>query len=148
MRPLPLISVLLAVGLSAQVLAVEPLRDDADTAGRRIYQTYCASCHGRHGEGEANWQKPNEQGELPAPPHNGEGHTWKHGDGMLYRIIANGWRDPFNKTQRLTMPAFRQILSPQQIRSVIDYLKTLWTAEQQTFQAEESAKAPVPREKR
>src|SRR3546814_3016354 len=87
----------------------------SDLAGRKVYQEYCASCHGPRGEGQANWEAPNDQGELPAPPHNAEGHTWKHADAMLYRMVSEGWRDPFNKTRELTMPAFGDQLSPEQI---------------------------------
>jgi len=114
--------------------------------GRRVYETHCASCHGAQGEGAPNWQQPDVHGELPAPPHDTEGHTWKHADGMLYRIVRDGWRDPFNKTERLTMPAFGQILSPAEIRAVIDYLETLWSPEQLRFQIEESRKASFPPE--
>jgi len=115
-------------------------------AGGAIYQAQCASCHGSRGEGAPDWQRPDGLGELPPPPHNCEGHTWKHADGMLYRIVQDGWRDPFNKTPRLTMPAFRQTLRPPEIRAVIDYLKTLWTPEQRLFQEEESRRAPYPPE--
>lgn len=107
-------------------------------AGRKIYNQYCASCHGVRAEGEPNWEKLNAQGELPSPPHNAEGHTWKHSDSMLYRMVTEGWRDPFNKTRRLTMPGFRDALSDEQIKDVITYLKTLWTAEQRQFQWEET----------
>ena len=117
-------------------------------SGRRIYQTQCASCHGVRGEGAPGWEQPNEQGELPAPPHNRDGHTWKHADGVLYDTVKNGWRDPFNKTERLTMPAFGQTLSPKEIRAVIDYLKTLWTPEQRRFQLKESRREPFPPETR
>lgn len=113
-------------------------------AGRSVYLAQCASCHGARGEGQANWDRPDAAGDMPAPPHNADGHTWKHSDAMLYRIVRDGWRDPYNKTQRLTMPAFGKTLSPQQIRVVIGYLKTLWTAEQRTFQREESRHQPFP----
>jgi mono/diheme cytochrome c family protein len=53
-------------------------------------------------------------------------------------MVSEGWRDPFNKTQRLTMPPFREQLSPQEIRDVVTYLKTLWTQEQRQFQWEET----------
>lgn len=112
--------------------------------GREAYRAYCASCHGLEGEGVPDWQTPNEMGELPAPPHDSTGHTWKHSDAMLYRIASEGWRDPFNKTDRLTMPAFEDVLSPRQIVAVIAYLKTLWTAEQREFQWEESQDEPFP----
>jgi mono/diheme cytochrome c family protein len=117
-------------------------------AGRAIYQQHCASCHGLEGEGAADWQEPNEQGELPPPPHGPEGHTWRHADAVLYRMVSQGWRDPFNKTKRLTMPGFEGVLSPDEIRAVITYLKTLWTPEQQHFQWEESRDRPFPPEPR
>lgn len=114
--------------------------------GTTVYQQYCASCHGAQGEGMPNWEEQNEQGELPAPPHGPKGHTWKHSDAMLFRIISEGWRDPWNQTQRLTMPAFGDVLTPHQIRAVVTYLKTLWTPEQRQYQAEESRGEPFPPE--
>ena len=111
-------------------------------SGRKVYEQYCASCHGINSEGALNWQQRDQNGELPAPPHNAEGHTWRHSDAMLYDMISNGLRDPFNKTTRLTMPAFADVLSPQQIQTVISYLKTMWTAEEREFQAEESRGHP------
>lgn len=121
----------------------EPRRIDA---GRRIYAAQCAACHGSRGEGQPDWDRPDGAGELPAPPHDRAGHTWKHADAMLYRIVKNGWRDPYNKTERLTMPAFAQTLSPTEIRDVIEYLKTMWTPEQRRFQREESQQGPFPPE--
>ncbi len=114
------------------------------TAGRAIYQQRCAACHGAKGEGAPHWQQRDADGDMPPPPHDARGHTWKHSDAMLYRLVRDGWRDPFNKTDRLTMPAFRDVLSPQEIRSVILYLKTLWTPQQRHFQREESRHQPFP----
>jgi mono/diheme cytochrome c family protein len=122
--------------------------DDLVVSGRAIYQQYCAACHGAKGEGKPGWQQRDALGELPPPPHGPEGHTWKHGDGMLYRIIRDGWRDPFNKTKRLTMPAYKDVLSPLEIKAVITYLKTLWTPEQRKIQREESKQHPFPPEAR
>lgn len=126
--------------------APPPLDPKLVESGRVIYQQQCAACHGAKGEGAPNWQAPNAQGELPAPPHGPEGHTWKHADAMLYRIVRHGWRDPFNKTERLTMPPFASVLSPKETRAVITYLKTLWTPEQRRFQWEESREQPFPPE--
>ena len=67
---------------------------------------------------------------------------------MLSEMVSKGWRDPFNKTKRLTMPAFGDVLSAEQIRTVIAYLKTLWTPEQRGFQVEESRNQPFPHEMR
>lgn len=112
--------------------------------GRAIYEQYCASCHGVKGQGAPNWQERDERGELPSPPHDAEGHTWRHSDAELYHMVSKGWRDPFNKTKHLTMPPFADVLSPEQIRAVITYLKTLWTPEQRRFQIEESQNHPFP----
>lgn len=141
----------IAIGLFGSAAAARP----ADTAlppldpalveeGRGVYAKQCASCHGAHAQGAPNWEQPDARGELPAPPHNAEGHTWKHSDAMLYRIVMHGWRDPFNKTERLTMPAFSGVLSPREVRAVITYLKTFWTPEQRRFQQEESRNQPFP----
>lgn len=135
------VMVLVVLGAGA-VLAgksgAPPLDPREVEAGRVVYRQHCASCHGIRGEGEPNWEELNARGELPSPPHDAEGHTWKHSDAMLYRMVSEGWRDPFNKTDRLTMPPFRDVLSPEQIRDVITYLKTLWTPEQRQFQWEET----------
>lgn len=134
-----------AIGLFATVTAaragdVAPAAINSEFAvsGRAIYQQHCAVCHGARGEGAPAWRNRDALGELPAPPHDPQGHTWRHSDAMLSRMILQGWRDPFNRTERLTMPAFAGTLTPQEIRSVIAYFKTLWTPEQRKFQREES----------
>lgn len=119
-------------------------RQETLDEGRVVYEQYCAGCHGLEGQGQPDWDRKNKLGELPAPPHGPEGHTWKHSDQMLYNIIAEGWRDPWNETDRKTMPAFKDILKPAEIRSVVEYLKTMWTPEQRQHQKEESLDAPFP----
>jgi len=116
------------------------------STGRATYEKFCAACHGGKGEGEKDWQRRNGFGELPAPPHDATGHTWKHADGMLYRIVLDGWRDPFNKSHRLTMPAYKDVLKPDEIRDVIDFLKTMWTPAQREAQRAESRAVPFPSE--
>lgn len=143
MRSPGIAAALLAMAMGAQAAAGSS-PEQRIQEGRRIYQAQCAACHGAKGEGQPGWERLNAAGELPAPPHDRSGHTWKHSDAMLYRLVAEGWRDPFNKTQRPTMPPFQQTLEPTEIRAVIDYLKTLWTPRQRAFQREESRKAPYP----
>lgn len=118
--------------------------NESQGEGRAVYEAYCAGCHGLSGQGQTDWNRKNQQGELPAPPHGPEGHTWKHSDRMLYNLVAEGWRDPWNDTERKTMPAFQTVLTPSEIRSVVNYLKTLWTPEQREHQENESLKAPFP----
>lgn len=114
--------------------------------GEKLYTELCASCHGQSGEGAPDWQEQQmtAMGEMPPPPHDSAGHTWRHSDALLYRIVEQGWRDPFNTTERLTMPPFGDTLDPWEIRAVIEYLKTLWTPDQRRFQAAESRGAPYP----
>lgn len=123
---------------SGATLASAPQLPGAKTEVKRgdmIYRNYCAACHGPQGEGLGeDWKQRNAQGELPPPPHDDTGHTWRHSDKMLYRMIREGWRDPFNRTERLTMPAFGQVLETEEIEAVVDYLKTLWTEEQRAYQ--------------
>ena len=132
----------LAAHASVAMPAQSPVADIAK--GRDVYGHECASCHGPRGEGAQGWQRPDAHGELPPPPHDAHGHTWKHSDAMLYRIVHDGWRDPFNRTSRLTMPAFAGRLGHADIVAVIEYLKTFWTGEERRFQAEESLGHPFP----
>ncbi len=123
-------------------------RPERTRAGHLVFEKNCASCHGARGEGAPDWQHRDAKGELPPPPLDAHGHAWKHADGMLYRLVRDGWRDPFNKTERLTMPAFGQALPPRQIQAVIEYLKTLWTPGQRRFQLGESRREPFPSDAR
>lgn len=113
---------------------------DLVETGYEIYQQYCAVCHGENSEGAASWRTPNDLGDMPPPPHGPEGHTWRHSDASLAQMIRFGWRDPFNKTRGLTMPAFQQILDTEEILAVIEYFKSLWTLEQRQFQKQETDK--------
>lgn len=112
--------------------------------GETVYRQQCASCHGPQGKAAPGWRETTPAGEMPPPPHDSAGHTWRHSDALLYRIVVEGWRDPFNRTDRLTMPAFGGTLDPREIRAVIQYIKTLWTPEQRRFQALESRGEPFP----
>jgi mono/diheme cytochrome c family protein len=121
---------------------------DSVVKGHQIYRQYCSGCHGKNAEGAPNWKQPNNLGELPPPPHDKTGHTWRHTDKILEKMITNGFRDPFNKTHRLTMPAFKNILSSQEIETVISFFKTLWTSKQREFQEQENRAAPESKQKK
>ena len=105
-----LLAVILLVAGSRSSLASDgPAKADPNDAalisrGKVVYAEQCASCHGADAQGAPNWQERDEHGELPAPPHDAEGHTWRHSDAELYEMVSTGWRDLFNKTRRLTMP--------------------------------------------
>jgi mono/diheme cytochrome c family protein len=125
--------------------AALPALDPSQVArGRQIYIQRCASCHGQQAEGAPNWQQPDARGDLPPPPHDDSGHTWRHSDAQLTEIIRQGLRDRFNKTPALTMPSFKDRLSDAEITAVITYFKSLWSSEHRAFQGEENRRPPMP----
>ncbi len=143
------ISALLLVGCArtgpAATTGQPPPLDPAEVArGRAVYVQSCASCHGPRAEGAKNWTQPDARGNLPAPPHDDSGHTWRHSDRQLAEIIGNGWRDPFNKTEELTMPPFKEKLGDEDIRALIVYFKSLWSGEHRRWQIEESRREGLP----
>lgn len=102
--------------------------------GETIYLQYCAACHGAEGQGQFPEAPldPDSTGRIGAPPHNETGHSWHHSDILLIRYVTEGgFSDP---TRFYTMPPFGDILSDEQILSVIAYIKTLWTEEQRSMQ--------------
>jgi mono/diheme cytochrome c family protein len=112
--------------------------------GRQVYVRYCARCHGQNTEGAPNWQRPDARGDMPAPPHDDSGHTWRHSDAQRIEMIRGGLRDPFNKTPELTMPPFKGQLTDDEIRDVITYFKSLWSPEHRAYQEEQNSRPPMP----
>ena len=85
--------------------------------------------HGAGGEGQPDWHITKDDGTLPPPPLNGDGHTWHHGDGLLYRIVDEGGKaleDPSYATFKSAMSAFGDRLTHDDIVAVLTYLKSLW----------------------
>ena len=108
---------------------VPPVRDTATSSGQAIFQSNCAVCHGAGGEGQPDWHIKKPDGVLPAPPLNGDGHTWHHGDGTLYTYVSGGgktFESPDIPSFKSGMPAFGETLSREEIIAVIEYVKGLW----------------------
>ena len=98
-------------------------------SGQQIFASTCAACHGIDGQGQENWHVPKEDGTLPAPPLNGDGHTWHHGDGLLYQIVRQGGKSlesPNVPNFKSAMPAFGDLLNDEEIVAVLTYVKSLW----------------------
>lgn len=94
--------------------------------GKTLFAANCAGCHGVNGQGQPNWHVRNADGSLPAPPLNGDGHTWHHSDGLLYRIVRAGGAEFAAPGFKSLMPAFEEILTHQEIVAVLTYVKSLW----------------------
>lgn len=104
-------------------------------AGETIYQAQCASCHGAQLEGQPNWRKRNEQGFLPAPPHDKTGHTWHHADDLLFEITKYGPGVVIgDSSYQSMMPVFQSVLSDEEIIAVLSYIKNTWPEEERSWQ--------------
>ena len=103
-----------------------PAPASSTPSGRTLFITNCAGCHGVNGEGQPNWHIRNADGALPAPPLNGDGHTWHHADGLLYRIVRDGGAELSLPGYKSGMPALGETLSHQEIVAVLTYVKSLW----------------------
>jgi mono/diheme cytochrome c family protein len=108
----------LALAAAASVLpwfahASEP--QDAVSRGDALYHTYCELCHGTSGKGDG--RAATLQRTRPADLTAG-----KQTDEYRIRIITSGGAAVSRST---SMPAWRDTLSPQQIRDIVAYLHTL-----------------------
>lgn len=112
-------------------------------AGERLYAENCASCHGANLEGQPDWRRPGPGGRLPAPPHDETGHTWHHGDAMLFDYTRLGGQAALAESgvegYDSGMPAFGETLSDQEIWNILAYIKSTWPDRIRGVQAERSA---------
>jgi len=104
-------------------------------AGEKIYQTNCASCHGKYLEGQPDWRIRDANGFLPAPPHDATGHTWHHADDLLFEIVKYGPSVVIGDDEyKTTMPVYKDILSDEDIVAVLSFIKNTWPEEQRDWQ--------------
>jgi mono/diheme cytochrome c family protein len=106
--------------------------------GKTEYDLRCAHCHGYSGEGQLPHTVENtlRLGMIPVPAHDSSGHTYLHGDDLLIKIIEEGVPNPLSQ---FPMPAFKDVLTDEQIIAVIEYMKLWWTEEQRAHQREVTA---------
>lgn len=126
-------------GLGAAYLAYElpRLRMAKQIAlGRSVYMANCAQCHGAQLEGQPDWQTPLPSGRLPAPPHDASGHTWHHGDEMLFGVTKHGLKPYAGETYESDMPVFAGILTDEEIRAAIAFIKSTWPQRERDYQAQ------------
>lgn len=114
-----------------------PVMANAD--GRALYLENCAACHGASLEGQPDWRRQNEDGTLPAPPHDASGHTWHHPDQMLFDYVTLGGEQTLQKMGITgvysAMPGFADLLSDREIHDILAYIKSTWPEELREYQA-------------
>ncbi len=94
--------------------------------GRQVYDTQCASCHGKDLEGQPNWRSRLASGRLPAPPHDASGHTWHHPGKVLFSVVRDGVAKNAPPGYQTDMPVYGGVLSDAEIWAVLAYIKSRW----------------------
>ena len=94
--------------------------------GKKIYANNCASCHGVNLEGQKKWMSRLPNGLMPAPPHDETGHTWHHPDRYLFMVTKHGIEEFIGEKYPNNMPAYKDILSDEEIIAVLSYIKSTW----------------------
>lgn len=110
--------------------------------GQSLYAEHCAACHGSNLEGAPNWQIQNDDGTLPAPPHDQTGHTWHHDSQFLFDYIKLGGEASLAKGGvtgfQSAMPAFGDILTDDEIWNILAFIQSTWPERMQEIQAARS----------
>jgi mono/diheme cytochrome c family protein len=85
-------------------------------AGKKLYDTQCATCHGATGKGDGRMAVM-----MPEPkPSDLSDATWKHGstDGEIFTLIRDG-------SKGTGMRGYAARMKTQDIWNVVNYLRTL-----------------------
>ncbi|MFU0504694.1 c-type cytochrome [Pseudaminobacter sp. NGMCC 1.201702] len=75
---------------------------------------------------------------MPAPPHDVSGHTWHHPDGVLFRITKEGPAVVVGNGYESDMPGFAAVLSDDEIRAVLAFIRSTWPERERQYQSEMS----------
>ena len=120
----------LLVTLASQAFSHHELSNRNLVNGYHNYQEHCASCHGVNLEGQANWRIPDENGTLPAPPHDESGHTWHHETQMLFDYTKLGGQVTLETAGIMNytsgMPAYDDLLTDEEIWEILSYIRSTW----------------------
>ena len=95
--------------------------------GKVLYEENCASCHGMDLKGQPDWRGVDADGFMPAPPHDGDGHTWHHPDRLLFMITKFGTAAMVGGNYKSNMGGYEGILSDDQILQTLAYIKSTWS---------------------
>ena len=136
-----LIAYIASLGVYASKRQTVPQRLNSDdpslvSAGKTVYASYCAACHGAQLEGQPDWRRPGPDGCLPAPPHDESGHTWHHPDDYLIHVVDKGIVAGVDRPPDYqgNMPAFGGVLGKADTVAVLSYIKSTWSPDHRAWQ--------------
>ena len=134
-------SIVLGILASSAIVAIFVVQERASAApplqpinvdieqGKALYAETCAACHGANLEGQDNWQSQGDGETPPAPPHDQTGHTWHHGDALLFNYTKLGGKETLARQGmefNSGMPGFGETLTDQEIWNIIAFIKSTW----------------------
>lgn len=133
-----------ALAGALMVAALAPVAGSvAAEGGARLYQENCARCHGVNLEGQPDWRSPTPDGTLPAPPHDATGHTWHHGDRLLFDYTKFGGEAALAERGvtgvKSAMPGFADVLTDAEIDAILAFIKSSWGDRERAYQSRVSA---------
>jgi mono/diheme cytochrome c family protein len=112
----PIAAVTIAQGNAEAARVRNPVAATTESLGdgKRIYQRYCASCHGSNAEGGPGNDL------IPAAPDLTD-KEWQHGssDGEIFSVIKNG------VPPELNMVPFGDQIKDSEIWNVVNYIRSL-----------------------
>lgn len=131
--------VLLVGFVATSADADHELEDRNLSNGQSLYAENCASCHGKNLEGQPNWRTPDENGVLPAPPHDETGHTWHHDNALLFEYTQRGGEEALAARGvagfASGMPGFGETITDDDIWDILAYIRSTWPERAQEVQA-------------
>lgn len=103
----------------AQLIATPASRAQNQAEGKKLYVTYCSTCHGEQGKGDGTAASS-----LPVKPadHTNAAAMNQLNDRFLMDIISKGGAAVGKST---FMPSWGGALNDKQIRDIIAYIRTL-----------------------
>jgi mono/diheme cytochrome c family protein len=103
--------------------------------GKQVYMERCASCHGRHLQGQPLWQLRDANVHRRAPPLDQAGRAWQHADEELFFMAKHGHFANTARAPTSAMPVFEGVLDDRQIVAVIAFVKASWPIGLRVLQA-------------
>lgn len=131
--------IIAACCIATGAIADHELNDRDLTNGQTLYSEQCASCHGASLEGQPDWRTPDENGVLPAPPHDETGHTWHHDNQLLFEYTRLGGEKAL-AARGVTgfasgMPGFGDAFADDDIWDILAYIRSTWPDRVREIQA-------------
>ena len=120
------IFLLLISWVNASAVELKPYNSSYVSKGKSVYRSHCAACHGFSMKGQRKWKRRKANGRLPAPPHDASGHTWHHTGRQLFDLTKFGPKSLNGDDYQTDMPAYKDILSDEEIIAVLSYIKSKW----------------------